>query len=235
MNNEQPMKDQAALVLFDIDGTLLRRAGPHHRQALEDAVRRVTGRAATTDGIAVAGMLDGQILLQMMTQAGMTQSEARAHLPAIFETAQRLYARRCPDLRAKVCPGVRQTLRRLEARGAVLGLVTGNLSRIGWKKMERAGLRERFRFGAFAEEATTRAGLAQRAVAEARRQGWIGRGATVTLVGDHPNDIAAARKARVRSLAVGTGVVGLDDLAAHAPDHLVEDLRQAELEWLLCG
>ena len=32
-----------ALVLFDIDGTLIRRAGPHHRQALVDAVRKITG------------------------------------------------------------------------------------------------------------------------------------------------------------------------------------------------
>ena len=33
----------SALFLFDIDGTLVRRAGPHHRQALVDAVREVTG------------------------------------------------------------------------------------------------------------------------------------------------------------------------------------------------
>ena len=38
-----------ALVLFDIDGTLIRRAGPHHRQALVDAVRHVTGLETTTD------------------------------------------------------------------------------------------------------------------------------------------------------------------------------------------
>jgi beta-phosphoglucomutase-like phosphatase (HAD superfamily) len=32
-----------ALVLFDIDGTLVRRAGPHHREALVEAVRAPTG------------------------------------------------------------------------------------------------------------------------------------------------------------------------------------------------
>jgi beta-phosphoglucomutase-like phosphatase (HAD superfamily) len=31
------------MVLFDIDGTLTRRTGPHHRDALVHAVRRVTG------------------------------------------------------------------------------------------------------------------------------------------------------------------------------------------------
>ncbi len=32
-----------SLVLFDIDGTLVRRAGAHHREALVQGVRRVTG------------------------------------------------------------------------------------------------------------------------------------------------------------------------------------------------
>ena len=38
-----------ALVLFDIDGTLIRKAGPHHREALVAAVHRVTGIETTLD------------------------------------------------------------------------------------------------------------------------------------------------------------------------------------------
>lgn len=229
------MEAPTSLVLFDIDGTLLRRAGPHHRQALEDAVLQVTGKAASTDGIPVAGMLDGQILRRMMAAAGLTSGEIRLHLPEVMRKAQNLYVRRCPDLRAKVCPGVRRTLLHLTRRQAVVGLVTGNLSRIAWKKMERAGLKERFRLGAFAEHGRTRAQLIRRAVREARREGWIGRGTLITMVGDHPNDILAAREAGVRSLAVGTGVVGIEDLALHRPDLLVADLRVVEPDWLLGG
>ena len=43
--------------------------------------------------------------------------------------------------------------------GFPAGLVTGNLTRIGWTKMERAGFRRYLRFGAFAEMARDRAGL----------------------------------------------------------------------------
>ena len=63
-----------ALVLFDIDGTLIRRAGPHHRQALVDAVRHVTGLETTTDHIPVHGMLDPDILTRMMLDADATPS-----------------------------------------------------------------------------------------------------------------------------------------------------------------
>ena len=64
-----------ALVLFDIDGTLIRRAGPHHRQALVEAVRKVTGLESTTDDIPVQGMLDPNILAIMMKSAGATMWE----------------------------------------------------------------------------------------------------------------------------------------------------------------
>lgn len=223
----------AALVLFDIDGTLIRRAGPHHRQALVDAVRAVTGREATTDHIPVQGMLDHDILGIMLRQAGLGPKTARGALPAIAERAQSLYLRRCPDLRKKVCPGARALLWRLYRRGIPAGLVTGNLPRIGWKKMENAGIRRYFRFGAFAGEARDRAGLVRLAVREARRRGWIDGNARIALVGDHPNDILAARSNGVRSAAVATGLSSAEELAAHAPDILVADLRALSLEALI--
>src|SRR6476469_999653 len=79
-----------ALVLFDIDGTLVRRAGPHHRQALVDAVRAVTGTETTTEGIPVQGMLDPDILTVMMVTAGMAPPEIRRAMPEIIERAQEL-------------------------------------------------------------------------------------------------------------------------------------------------
>jgi phosphoglycolate phosphatase len=222
-----------ALVLFDIDGTLLRRAGPHHREALVAAVLAETGLQTTTDGVPVAGMLDRDILAAMLQKAGAPSSIIRKKMPRIVARAQTIYARRCPDLRRKVCPGARTLLHRLARRGVPAGLVTGNLTRIGWKKMERAGLRRHFRFGAFAELARDRAGLVKIAVRHARRQGWIGRHAPIVLIGDHPNDIRAARANGVRSVAVATGLVSAEELASHDPDILVPDLRSLSLEMLL--
>lgn len=227
------MASRNVLVLFDIDGTLIRRAGPHHRQALVDAVRAITGVETTTDGVPVAGMLDREILKTMMLRAGMRRAAIRRVMPEIVRRAQFLYSRSCPDLQTKVCPGVRQVLTRLERRGAAIGLVTGNLTRIAWKKMERAGLKPYFRFGAFAEHAQDRSGLVRLAMREARRRKWINGTDAVSLVGDHPNDILAARANNIRAIAVATGVVSMQELAGHAPDHLLPDLRALRLEMLL--
>jgi phosphoglycolate phosphatase len=222
-----------AVVLFDIDGTLLKRAGPHHRLALIGAVRKVTGIEATCDGVPVAGMLDRDIVAGMLNNAGASRSLIRRAMPHIVEAAQRAYVRTCPDLKRKVCPGVRGLLYKLSRRRIPAGLVTGNLSRIGWKKMERAGLRHYFRFGAFAESADDRAGLVRIALDHATAQGWIGRGSPVALIGDHPNDIRAARANGVRAVAVATGLVGEDELRKHHPDVLVADMRTLSLDALL--
>lgn len=221
------------MVLFDIDGTLVRKSGPHHREALVQAVRGIARVETTAEGVPVAGMLDRDILTVMMTQAGMPGPTIRRIMPAVVQRAQWIYARSCPGLEDKVCPGVHRVLGLLRGHGITLGLVTGNLTRIGWKKLERAGLRDYFRFGAFAEVARDRAGLVRIAVREARRQKWIGRGSRISLIGDHPNDIQAARANRVRAIAVATGVVSYQDLAALTPDVVLPDLRALEVEMLL--
>jgi phosphoglycolate phosphatase-like HAD superfamily hydrolase len=224
---------RSALVLFDIDGTLLRRAGPHHRMALVQAVRQTTGIETTTENVPVAGMLDRDILTAMLRNAGASRALTRRKMPEIVKTAQSIYERCCPSLRAKVCPGARMLLYRLSRREIPTGLVTGNLTRIGWKKMERAGLRNYFRFGAFSELARDRAGLVRIAVRHARRQGWIDRHSRVTLIGDHPNDVRAARANGIRAVAVATGLISSAELARHQPEVLVDDLRALTLDVLL--
>jgi phosphoglycolate phosphatase-like HAD superfamily hydrolase len=221
------------MVLFDIDGTLIRRAGPHHRQALVDAIRRAVSVETTTEGVPVAGMLDRDILATMMTRAGMKPRAIRKAMPDIIRHAQSIYVRSSPNLARKVCPGVRRMLSRLQRRGAVIGLVTGNLTRIGWRKMERAGLRPYFRFGAFAELAKDRAGLVRFAIRHARREGWIGRDSRISLIGDHPNDVRAAKANGIRAVAVATGLTAFEELQTHSPDIIVPDLRSLSWEMLL--
>ena len=224
-----------ALVLFDIDGTLVRRAGPHHRQALVEGVRKVLGVESTTEGIPVQGMLDPDILHQMMRNAGVARADAQRALPAIQKAAARYYLRVCPELHNYHCPAAAETLERLLRRGMLLALVTGNLTRIGWRKLERAGLRQYFAFGAFGEMARTRAGLAKIAISQARRLHALERGAPIALVGDAPSDILAARRNRICAISVQTGITPVEDLRALEPDYLLRDLRELRLRMIENG
>lgn len=213
------------LFLFDIDGTLVRKSGPHHRQALIDAARSVTGLETSTEQIPLQGMLDRDILAWMLRDAGASKTLIQRSMGAMVAKAQSLYVRRCPDLRTKVCPGVRPFLAKVSRKGIRAGLVTGNLSRIGWKKVEKAGLREHFSFGAFAEQGKDRAALVRLALRAARREGWLRSTDNAVLFGDHENDILAARANGICSVAVATGVSTPEQLARLSPDFLLDDLR----------
>jgi phosphoglycolate phosphatase-like HAD superfamily hydrolase len=217
------------LILFDIDGTLVRRAGPHHRQALVDAIRQVTGLDSTTEGIPVHGMLDPDILTRMMQAAGLDDEKIRAAMPQIIKAAQDIYEHSVPDLRDKTCPGVSPLLENLRQRGTVLALVTGNLTRIGWRKLHRAGIDRYFQFGAFGEMAPTRGGLAKLAIERARRERLIDDSSPISLIGDAVQDVSAARENRIRAIAVRTGITPPAELEASAPDLLLDDLTHLDL------
>jgi phosphoglycolate phosphatase-like HAD superfamily hydrolase len=221
-----------ALVLFDIDGTLVRRAGPHHRQALVEGVRKVLGVESTTDVIPVQGMLDPHILRVMMRRAGVKKAAIESSMPEIQRAAERYYLRVCPELGHCHCPAAAETLERLRRRGTLLALVTGNLTRIGWRKLERAGLGRYFAFGAFGEMAKTRAGLVRIAMREARRKHDVAHEAPVALVGDATSDILAARHNRIRSISVRTGITPVEELRALEPDYLLRDLRELRLRMI---
>jgi ribonucleotide monophosphatase NagD (HAD superfamily) len=77
--------------------------------------------------------------------------------------------------------------------------------------------------------AKTRVGLTRIAIGEARCRGWIARGAPISLIGDAPADILAARANRIRAISVRTGVTPVEELAALAPDWLLLNLRALRL------
>jgi len=217
------------LLLFDIDGTLVRRAGPHHRQALVDAVRAVTGVETTTEGIPVHGMLDPDILSQMLERAGTPPQAAVDAMPRILEEAERVYEAICPDLRGRSCPGAKRLLLQLARHRIPCVLVTGNLTRIGWKKLECAGLKRFFVFGSFAGTAHTRTHLARNAIRLARRKGLLNARTQIWLLGDAPQDVLAARANRIGCVAVHTGVSEPRDLGRLRPTMLLRDLTRLKV------
>ena len=77
-------------------------------------------------------------------------------------------------MQVRVMPGVEETLEHLQAKGAALGVATGNLESIGWLKIELAGLRDWFSFGGFSDRFIVRAEMIGHAAGDGARD--CGRG-----------------------------------------------------------
>jgi phosphoglycolate phosphatase len=216
------------LFLFDIDGTLLRRMPPAHRQALCDAASAVYGvRLETEDLGQTAGLTDTAIARRMLRHAGVPEDVIVAGLPGFFNVAARAYERHVPtDLTPYHTPHAEEALARLRERDVHLGLVTGNIERVAWIKLAAAGLAEYFACGAFGDEAEAREELPPRAVERASRiSGYAYAPDEVYVVGDTPADIACGAASCYRTIAVATGPIhSLDALRACGPDYVLEDL-----------
>lgn len=216
------------LVLFDIDGTLMRGAGVHHKEALLEGVRRVTGHQASFEGIDTAGKLDMDLIAALLG----TIPHTAELLKEIARESQLAYTTNCThDLRPFVLRGARELIEQLTQLGAALALVTGNLSAIGWRKMELAGLRHFFHCGAFSEDGPTRAQLAKLA-AERARQRYATADCVISLIGDHRNDIEAAKANGIRSVAVASGPMPAHELRTFAPDIFLESLADLDVKLL---
>ena len=213
------------LVLFDIDGTLMRGAGTHHKEALLEGIRRVTGLETSFEGVDTAGKLDMDLIAALLQPA---RGSADAHLlRQIAHASQLAYVANCSlDLRPFVCRGAPELLEQLARRGTALGLVTGNLSAIGWRKMELAGLKDFFHCGAFSEDGATRAQIAQLATTRARELRHAAADCRVVLIGDHRNDVEAAKANGIRSVAVASGPMPAAELRSFEPDIFVESLAE---------
>ena len=223
---------RAAIFLFDVDGTLLQAGSRYHNQALVAAVEQVCGRTPNMDGLPLAGRTDTEIVLDMVATTGLEASPSL--LPAIFEASVADFEVRCPaDISELVIAGVRPALEALAADGAAIGLVTGNVEAIARRKLEAAGLRGFFSFGAFGDESGRRADLPPLAVA---RAGLVGDGRRTYVIGDTPLDVDCGEACGMTTVAVATGRYSLAELQACRPsfacaslDGFIAALRAGDL------
>src|SRR5258706_1885932 len=120
------------LFLFDIDGTLLRRMPPVHRQAICDAAHALFGlRVLPAELGETAGMTDTAIVRRTLQAAGIAASEVTACLPGFFAAASPAYRRPGPpDLRPDHAPHTGEALEWLRRRGGSLVRGTGDIAAI---------------------------------------------------------------------------------------------------------
>jgi len=226
------------LLLFDIDGTLLRGASTAHAEALRAALHNVhhVNTEAVRPSRDAAGRTDGEIARIILLDAGVSAQRIDERADDVRAECCRLYCELCPpDLSDTIIDGIPGLLGWLAGReSVVLSLVTGNFEPVARLKLKRAGLGHLFAAGqgGFGSDAEDRAMLPPIA---RRRAGALGRAPGTShprertiLIGDTPRDIACARADGVRCVAVASGPYGADALTgADAVARDATELREA--------
>lgn len=209
------------VLFWDIDGTLLT-TGKAGVPAWEAAVRETTGKEFQLSSIRVPGLTDYQIAARTFELLGVEPGDGL--LDRMVTRYEDLLPSTLPLKQGHVLPNVREILDALCAREDVRSyLLTGNTRRGARAKLTHYDLFKYFPDGAFAEDQGLRASIAARALELARRNGPVAE-ERIFVIGDTPHDIEAAGAIKARTIAVATGGYSVDELSAHRPWRVFEQL-----------
>jgi len=230
------MSDDLRILLWDIDGTLIRsvRTGGYKDYTIPvlEAIFGTSGQLAT---MRVSGMTDLQIIAEALRDEGFTHDDIRKRIHEvsvrITEEARRVTGNGIPFF--QVIPGVREMLDVLDQHPRYRSaLLTGNIEAMAYLKMELVGLEKYFSLpGAFGDESHDRKDLPTLAAERIRKQLKMNLAAEQFIVlGDTPNDIGCAQHFGARAVALGTGrFYSAEELLACEPDAFLPDLSDTEL------
>jgi len=214
------------LVLFDIDGTLIRTGG-----AGVEAFRRVFATEFNaTDGfekLKFAGRTDTGLVREFFDyhKIPMTRENAERFFEHYVFLLDYILEQGAP----RACEGVREFLAELRVLPAppMIGLLTGNI-RLGAEiKLRHCELWDVFEMGAFADDSEDRDQIA--VAARERGSRLLGkplRGENILVIGDTRHDIRCGKFIGAKVLAVATGGATLEELKSHAPDWAAENLSR---------
>ena len=211
------------LILFDIDGTLVR--GRAAKVAFETAMLETYGTAGAVDSYDFSGKTDPQIARELLSAAGLEDAVVEVGLAGLWDRYSGELESRIISNPMRLLPGVPSLIEALDAEPDVaLGLVTGNIIRGARAKLGSVGLAEYFEVGGYGSDHEVREYLPAIAL-ERAFEAWGVRfpPESAVIVGDTPRDVECGKHAGTRTLAVATGRIPRERLEATGADAVFDD------------
>ncbi len=221
------MRLKRKLLLWDIDGTLIKTQGAGKR-ALSRALRVLFDINSDLEFLDMAGRTDPYIIQQISKELGLTFSEKTVH--DFFETYFGFLQKELRAGSGQAHPGIAEILEAARQRPDIAqGLLTGNVERGAKIKLVHFDLWHYFEFGAFGNDSAVRNELGPYALRRAMKiHGVEFATENVFVIGDTPYDVACGKVIGAKTIAVATGGTSLEELRACEPTAVLEDLRDAK-------
>jgi phosphoglycolate phosphatase len=214
------------LVLFDIDGTLIRTAGAGVKafaRTCEMEFKVPNG----TEGLSFAGRTDPSIVREFFKRYGIEPKPE--NFQRFFDSYVFWLDHLLEQTSGAVLPGVADWITELQSQpnGPVLGLLTGNIRLGAQIKLSHYGIWHHFATGGFGDDHEDRDQIA--AVARARGCRLCNeplRGEQILVIGDTPLDVKCGKAIGAKTLAVATGTFAAEQLSGCGATWVAKDLRQ---------
>ncbi len=217
------------LILFDIDGTLLRTGGAG-ALAFNRVFAELYGISEAWQGILPDGKTD-PVLIEELFQLHFNRMPSHREEKQISQLYEVHMAQALQEINNfRLMPGVASLLEALSKGDfGLLGLATGNYESTAWMKINKAGLDHHFSYGGYGSHSRVRLELTRRAVEEGKKKlGSKVRPEDVLVVGDTLHDIACAKGIGAIAIAVATGTTPFEILQQARPDFIFASFENLE-------
>jgi len=215
--------------LFDIDYTLVKRHPNNKINVMEHVVRKTYELNDPIKKINYAGvgMIDPQIIYEMAVFNGVSKKIASEKLTLALDYLHKHFIAVYDKFVLVELEGGREILERLKKMKIPLGLLTGNIEPVAWKKLEKVNLHHFFNFGAFGNMAMKRSHLVPIALESLRKKhGNHYAMEQLVIIGDSLKDIECAKETRIKVIAVATGKHSKKELQEAGADLAIDSLKE---------
>ena len=211
-------KPTSGVLLWDIDGTLIRTNRPNSASPHKNVLRR-GGFIFDEAKVGLSGFTDYEVFLELVNNHDeLSETQLKGIFHDLDEEAHNLDKSSTFDL----YPGVKAVLDSLASLGWIHGILTGNTSARMVAKLQSAGIADYFsedflfscNFGDSRNDITRNA----RKILNAKKY------LKVLILGDTPKDISAARISNFPIISIATGGFSAPDLSSYNPDLVIHNL-----------
>ncbi len=215
------------IALFDIDKTLIARSKAHFLAFLS-SMKSAYNLDIELNVFTHHGLTDQQIIHAILTDAGWNTRDIEARIAKCMDVMIKDFEHFNRTDTVTVCPGIPVLLESLSQSNVACGLVTGNLEKIAWSKLKKAGIDSFFSFGGFGSDHPDRRHLAALALSRCKQLYHLDKETKFFLFGDTPNDIEAAHSIGATAVGVATGHPSLEALQSAGADYVFKDLSDTQ-------
>jgi phosphoglycolate phosphatase len=203
------------LVLFDIDDTLITRVGNQHVGLVrwKNALQQVFGITVDIDHFADYqrwnGWVDWQIGLDLVKPFGVGKLLYERKFPDLKEElyTQAIRQGTNGNITYKAIPEAKLLVKKISSQqGIHIGLLSGNLEKVGRWKLEQAGWEDCFPFGLFSDKVKDRMHIAKKVFTDAETFFNIKFNPNqITVIGDTVHDIRCGKGVGAHTIGYMSG------------------------------
>lgn len=210
------------LLLFDIDGTLLKPMGVGKKAFIKSLEQRY-GKFKKIPNFAYDGLLDIEIVNRSLEMMGV-KATIEQKKEIIKDYVLNLKFEIPKNIEEWLCPNVPLILEKAIEKNFALSVVTGNVREAAFLKLSSAKLDHFFPSGAFGDDADERWKLVE--ISRKKAEKIYNKKFQIEetfVIGDSLKDIYAARKNRAKAVSVATGQTPYEKLKEANPDYILKN------------